>query len=254
MSQRRVVEEHPHSLEAQLLRAGRAVKAPDATFSVTLSALGLGATATAAASVSGTAHANAWGWFGSVSAKWTAIAIVAASGTWVVARFSGWLSTPSPANFQGAAAQSAAHATLAHVPGQPQRASVAVTTMEGLATPTAVATPAPQKASVRPNAKTASPLAQTESPPSAAKPGESLGAEVALIDAARRAVDERQSNRALALLQQHDRQFTRPRLAQEASLLRARAFEQLAQRDVDKAPTAVSPGSSPLKQPVGPQE
>jgi len=234
MSPRRVVEEHPHSLEAQLLRAGQAVKAPDATFSVTMSALGLGATATAAASVSGTAYAKAWGWFGGAAAKWTAIAIFAASGTWVAARLCGWLGAPSAASIHGTAAQSAAHATPAHVPEQPQRASVAVTKIESLGAPSAVATLAPPKVSVRPNTKAASSLSQPKSLPSAAKSDESLGAEVALIDAARRAVDEKQSSRALALLQQHDRQFTKPRLAQEAALLRARAL--------------------PLKQPAGPQE
>ena len=212
MNPRRVVEQYPQSLEAQLLRAGQAVNAPDSTLRVTLAALGLGATSSAAASASGAANAKAAGFFGTLTAKWTAIAILVASGAFVAAHLPRWL---------GAAASA---------PEQPHRTRAAVTILNADAPPADLVTktPAALMASAKPDATAVPRVSPHERQPSAAKPGDSLGAEVALVDAARQALDEGQAARALALLQQHDRQFKTPRLAQEATLLHARALEQLA--------------------------
>ena len=251
MSQRRVVEQHPHSLEAQLLRAGQAVQAPDATLRVTLSALGLGATA--ATSVSGAAQAKAWGWFGTVSAKWTAIVILAASGAYVATRVPAWLSVRSAAGVPSTSRQSPAPLTPLDLPEQPQRAHAAVTASRTDSPSAAtVAEPlAPQKPSARLTTKAVALAVPRENLPAAANFGESLGAEVALIDAARRAVDAKQGSQALALLQQHDQQFKTPRLAQEAALLRTRALEQTAHGNEAKGAAAVR-GSPAQNQPVEP--
>lgn len=212
MNPRRVVEQYPHSLEAQLLRAGQAVSAPDSALRVTLGALGLGATATVAVSVSGAAHTKVWGLFGTLTAKWTAVAILVVSGIFVAARLPRWL---------GAAASA---------PEQTRRTRAAATIPKADPPPAAVVAEAsaPQAASSKPDSKVALRVAPHERRPVAAELGESLGAEVALIDAVRQAVDEGRTARALALLQQHDRQFKKPRLAQEATLLRTCALEQLA--------------------------
>ncbi len=212
MNPRRVVEQYPQSLEAQLLRAGQAVNAPDSTLGVTLAALGLAATSSAAASASGAVHAKAAGSFGTLCAKWTAIAILVASGAFVAARLPRWL---GPA---------------ASAPEQPQRTRAAVKISEADAPPADVVTKtsAEPMASAKPDATAVPRVAPHERPASAARSDDSLGAEVALIDAARQAVDEGQATRALGLLQQHDRQFKTPRLAQEATLLRVRALSQLA--------------------------
>jgi len=205
MNPPRVVEQYPLSLEAQLLRAGRAVNAPDSTVKVTLGALGLGAIASAAASANGAAHAKAAGLLGTLIAKWTAVAILVASGAFVAASLPGWLGTAASA------------------PGQPQRARAAVTIAKAVAPPAGLVSATALQASP---VAAAAPSVARERPPSAAKSGNSLGAEVALIDAARQALQEGQAARALALLQQHARQFKTPRLAQEAALLRARALDQ----------------------------
>lgn len=59
MRPRRVTDECPYSLEAELLRAGQAVNAPEATFTATMRALGLGVTAPAALSAGEAASAFA---------------------------------------------------------------------------------------------------------------------------------------------------------------------------------------------------
>jgi hypothetical protein len=211
MNPPRVVEQYPRSLEAQLLRAGRAVSAPDSTLKLTLGALGLYASATAATSVSGAAYTKAWSLFGTMTAKWTAVAILVASGTFVAARLPHWLRAAASA------------------PEQPQRTRAAATVTKADTPPAALVTETSelQAAPSRSDSKATPRLAPHERPP-AAKSGESLGAEVTLIDAVRQAVDEGRAARALGLLQQHDLQFKKPRLAQEATLLRTRALEQLA--------------------------
>ncbi len=212
MNPRRVVEQYPQSLEAQLLRAGQAVNAPDSTLEVTLTALGLCASSSAAASASGAVNAKAASLFGTLSAKWTAIAILVASGAFVAVHLPRWL---------GAAASTT---------GLPQRARAAVTILNIDAPPPEIVTKtlAEPIASSKPDTTAVPRVVPRERLPSTAKLGDSLGAEVALIDAARQALDEGEVARALTLLQQHDRQFKTPRLAQEATLLRARALQQRA--------------------------
>jgi hypothetical protein len=241
MNPHRVVEQYPLSFEAQLLRAGRAVKAPNATLEVTMSALGLGATA--AASASGAAHAKVWSWYGTVSAKWMAVAILAASGAFVATR----LHAPSAASVGKTARPSAAPVALADGPERPEWTRAAVTVSKATA---------PLKATVVETLPPAAPKAARaphEKPPSGLESADSLGAEVALIDAARRAVDESQGGRALALLRHYDRQFTRPRLAREAALLRARALEQVAHENEAKPASASSSSLSGQNLPGEPQ-
>jgi hypothetical protein len=233
MNPRRFVEQYPRSLEAQLLRAGRATNAPNSTLRLTLSALGLGAAATAA-SVSGAVHAKAWSLIGTVSVKWLAIGVLAASGALVAVRLAGWHGMHS-------------------MPAQPERTRAAVTTSETNTSPApgAIGNLAHNVAPVQLEATAAPRVTRHESPRAARKSSESLGAEVALIDAARQAVDEKQAARALALLQQYDRQFKKPCLAQEATLLRARAIAQLARASEAAAANAVHGSSSnnPLAEP-----
>ena len=212
MNPPRVVEQYPQSLEAQLLHAGQALDAPDSTLKATLAALGLYASSSAATSASGAANAKAAGLFGTLWAKWTAIAILVASGGFIATRLPRWL---------GAAASA---------PEQPQRTRAAVTIPKADAPPAVVVTETSVEpmASAKPEATAVPRAVPHEHPPSTAKSGDSLGAEVALLDAARQALDEGRVARALTLLQEYDRQIKTPRLAQEATLLRARALQQRA--------------------------
>jgi hypothetical protein len=54
----------------------------------------------------------------------------------------------------------------------------------------------------------------------------SLGAEVALLDRSRHALEEGQLALAQQYLTQYDREFQNPKLAQEANILRAQLLER----------------------------
>jgi hypothetical protein len=241
-----MVEQYPRSFEAQLLRAGREVKAPDLTRMATLGAMGLGSMASSTAASAGwAAHRKVLGLFGSLSVKWIAIGVLAGAGSLWAVRISNFMGTTPGTSVERVPAQSVVSTPKPNLLVQPQGPSADVTQSKAQS---------PAVAIVPKAIKAPTPVSQTQSPPSVAMTRESLGAEVTLLDAARRAVDNKQGGRAWALLQQHDRQFVRPRLAQEAALLRVRALEQLGRANEAKAASEAFRDAYPQSPLAEPQE
>jgi hypothetical protein len=211
MSSRRVVDEDPESLAAQLVRAGRAVTPPDSLTKHTLSRLGLGA----AMAGTGAAHAGTAGSAVAAIAKWVGISgALGLSAIGVVQHSSTRSEPPERAPVARPVASAAARAPDAS---------------EGTSPAPVASVPALEQAaplSSTPSSGTRRPVAPV---PSAARPsrGESLANEVALIDQVRTELSLKQPERALQSLREHARRFSAPRLAEEALFLRTQALSQL---------------------------
>jgi hypothetical protein len=209
MNPRRVVEEFPDSLEAQLLRAGRAMTPTPSQVSRTLAAIGLTATA-----VGNAAARGALGFGVAATTKWAAIGVF--SGVALVAVLFGskvvltQTAPQVPPQSTGVDPSLAGSQPLPGSTFSDTRRERSNSTMPSLA-------PEPSSA-VEPARPT--PVAM----PTAA-PGGTLGQEVAFIDRVRDELARQRPLRALGLLDGYHRQFPEPRLAEEVAYLRATALQ-----------------------------
>lgn len=218
MSSRRVVDEDPKSLAAQLVRAGRAVTPPDSLTKHTLSRLGLGA----AMAGTGAAHAGtAWSAVAAI-AKWVGISGALGLSAIGVVQLSSTRSEP-PERAPGARpVASAAPRAPAAREGTSQLPLASAPALEQPALLSGAPSSGPGTTTRRHGA-----LVPTPEPSAAPSRGESLANEVALIDQVRKELSLQQPERALQSLREHARRFSAPRLAEEALFLRTQALSQL---------------------------
>jgi hypothetical protein len=199
MNPRRVTEEHPRSLDAQLLRAGRQLSPPPGQLARTLAALSaFGIPSAQAASLA-------------LTIKWAATGL--ASGVVLVAAVSGarhvWLGQGVASPVEVAQPKSilvAASATLPRV-------------SESVSSELEPKIPVPAAA------KTSGVPVSTMTNVAAAVPDSTLGREVALIEQVRSEIGQHRSARALELLDEYARSFPAQRLAEEAAYLRVMALQ-----------------------------
>lgn len=211
MNPRRVTEEFPRSLEAQLLRSGRDLTPPPEQLGRTLVAI----------SLLGANNAKAAGL--ALTIKWATAGLV--SGVALVVAASG------------------ARVAWSHFEGRSRvdmtRASRVVETSPPMM-PSAVSKPTPElRIGSEPARATGVPLSNVQPSESAHAlpvhqppniPSASLGQEVAQIDRVRSELVQHRPARALALLDDFARQFPSPRLAEEATYLRVLALEGAGRR------------------------
>jgi hypothetical protein len=166
---------------------------------------------------------------GLLGASSVAAATASASGVLLVGKWvaigmaAGLLSSGTAALVEArveAAAVSTPVAGTAALPREPLRQPRAPAVLPALAS----AAPARAAAHPRPLAATPRAVAPVSGPKPAPASNETLAAEVASLDSARRALEARDAARALAALEAHDRAFARPRLRPEATLLRLEAL------------------------------
>lgn len=199
MNPRRVTEELPRSLDAQLLRAGRQLSPPPGQLARTLAALNaFGVPSAQAASLA-------------LTIKWAATGLV--SGVVLVAAISGarhvWVGHGAQPPVEVAQPKPRLVVASATVPRDSE--SVSPEIVPKIPVPAAVKTPG-VAVSTMPNV-------------AAAVPDSSLGREVALIEQVRSEIGQHRSARALALLDEYARSFPAQRLAEEAAYLRVMALQ-----------------------------
>jgi hypothetical protein len=253
MTPRRWLEEEPGSVESRLLRAGQRLEPPASAYQKTMVGLGLttstlvgaqAASASAASAklaVAGATKLGLGATLGGVVVKGIAVGVLIGAAVLGAVQASRSLSatdrvsSPKP---QAVASKAVSTRT---------RPSETVT--EAAATARAgelTAMPIGSQSDVNSQPRANEPTSQTptnivtigtSNPDRGAQvarqttTGTSLGAEVALIDRTRQALDQGEPARALTLLSQHRRDFASPRLREESYFLRARALENLGQRD-----------------------
>jgi hypothetical protein len=237
---RRWIEEEPSSVQARLLRAGQRVEPPASAYEKTIVGLGLGAGTLVSAQVASASSANAsligakvafGATLGGVVVKGIAVGVLV--GTAVLGAVQASHSLKAPPRGRSVPSQAPALAASQakaepHVrPGTtPLEQNLQASTPQLPSEPASHApTPLAQVERVKPTDH--GPADELARP---AALGASLGAEVALIDRVRQSLNQGQPARALALLDQHRRDFASPRLREESCFLRARALEQLGQR------------------------
>jgi hypothetical protein len=215
---KRLLERGATDLERSLLSAGEAEEPLGDSARRVAAALGLGA------SVALQAHAARAGLASQTSAaalRWAAVALVGAGGLLLVghALRRGHAVEP-PSDVPVAAPQPAQSATQAAVESVPEPPSI----------PSAEAVL--PKASVRSH-----PMPPSPAPPAVAPSASSgsLGDEIALLDAARRALRGGDARLALGELDRHQAEFPRGLLGQEATLLRIEALARSGSRPAAEA-------------------
>jgi len=226
---RRMIDEDPRSIEAHLLRVGRAMQPPDSAYQKTLAGLGIAAATLASAKVVGASTTKVA--FGStlsgVAVKGIAVGVMLGASvlgaTQVGSTWHGRVTSAS-----AAAVRTSSKAQLRPKSAMEAPVAVAQTVVEregstpnaGTAEPTG-GSPIP-----RPEREATGESVRTITPSPCASPN-SLGAEVVLIDQIRRALDNAQAEHALDLLEQYRLRFPAPRLGEEASFLRVRSLARV---------------------------
>jgi hypothetical protein len=229
---RRLIEEDPHSVAAQLLSVGRTMQPPEVTYHKTLASLGLGAAALSSAGSAGAATApSLLGaiWLGT-AVKGLCVGVLVGASLVGLGRASSHWWNPAPSIQSGKV---------------PSSLPLAVSTVDAQHVAPDVLLPRPDQVVVAPNAssseRSSAPLVdRIPTVPSSEVPSKaagalsasksSLGAEVALLDLVRRTLEGGQAGRALEYLDRYRLQFQTPRLAEEASFLRAQVLERLGRR------------------------
>ncbi len=224
MTPRRLIDEEPRSIEAQLLRVGRTMQPPASAYQKTLASLGF-VTATlgsAKLATAATAKFAIGSTLGGMALQGIAVGVVVGASVLGAAQVTrSWHGNASSTQAQ--------HAQQGQVATRPA-AVVALTPAPVRADDAPAAEPVASdvRANVLvPRAIGSERLNRSEREPSPSAAPNSLGAEVGLIDDVRRALAQGQGERALSLLEQHGRQFPAPRLGEESSFLRAQVLTRL---------------------------
>ena len=211
---RRLLERGATDLERSLLRAGVAEEPSAERARRTAAALGLGKRVALAACAAGGVMASQTS---AAALRWAAIALIGAGGLLVGQALRRNHAEAPPPEVSVQAPEPPARVAVESAPEPPSIPS---------------AEAAPPKASVR-----ASPTRRS-STPSAAVPSASsgsLGDEIALLDAARRALRAGDARLALSALERHQAEFRRGLLGQEAGLLRIEALVRAGNRPAAEA-------------------
>jgi len=246
MNPRRVVEQYPNSLEAQLLRAGRALQPPRSTQRKVLACIGLAAATMGSATQVGAAIIGRQGVSLAVGQllKWGSIGVAATvlvGGAVRLSRTAHDASLTLPARAVVSPAVVAAPAPrlpppqasrddVASLKTIPSCSADAPASQHGAVNSAAAHTTRAEATAKSGVKDSRAVLRLSEATAASSSQSETLGAEVAQIDAVRRALDQQQAARAIQLLDEYARRFDKPRLAQEAAYLRVRALQQ-ARRD-----------------------
>ena len=212
---RRLLERGATDLERSLLRAGVAEEPSAERARRTAAALGLKTSVALAACAAGGAMASQTS---AAALRWAAIALVGAGGLLLVGRaLRGNHADAPPPEVSVQASEPPARVAVESAPERPSIPS---------------AEAAPPKASVR-----TSPTRRSPTPPAVAPSAASgsLGDEIALLDAARRALRAGDARLALSALHRHQAEFPRGLLGQEATLLRIEALVRAGNRPAAEA-------------------
>lgn len=220
---KRLIEEGGSRLEVDLLRAAQVENPPDGAARRTLVALGVGGAVLSGSSAVASAATGAAKVTLPVLAKWIGIGMV--GGVVVVGAVHGVAVYPSPAPPPPVAAavaerspRPAALPAAAHTAQNDVAPVVEAPAIESL--PAARAAE-PPRSNVEPHAG---------APAAPAAGAASLAPEIAMIDAARRAVASNDPNDALAVLDRYANEFPRGRFVPEATYLRIQALVQRGDR------------------------
>ena len=211
---RRLRESSTSDLERSLLDAGAGYRCPPGLKGRTLAALGVAGAASLTASSAGASAASSSSLFG--KASWLKLGFsisMVGVGIAIPAIYYGWLQQPNaPVSVQSAPVVVAAPlvAQSAQVMPTAQATALEVSTVDE-AQAAAPSAPAPQKASLRGDARGVSASA-------------ALTGELALLDAVRGSLARGEANSALSQLDGYARTYPRGRLALEAEVLRIDAF------------------------------
>jgi len=210
---RRLRESSTSDLERSLLDAGAGYRCPPGLKGRTLTALGVAGAASLTASSAGASAVSSSSLFGKVSWLKLGFSIsMVGVGIAVPAIYYGWLQQPNePVIVQRAGVVPTAPIVAPAAQGVPSAEAVQeVATVEEAQT-AAPSTPAPQKASLRGDARGVSASA-------------ALTAELALLDAVRGSLSRGEASSALSQLDGYARTYPRGRLALEAEVLRIDSF------------------------------
>jgi len=232
---RRVVEEAPHSIEAQLLRAGRAIQPPLSAYQKTFAGLGGGAAALGGAKLASAVTAKSA--FGNLllgtAIKGIAIGVVAGATLLGLVQVTTGRVTSSRQSNAATRVTTASetraktvHAVTGSKPVTQSDKSQVLTVQPAVEQVDGTTEPS-RSANHVPVSNIASSDVLPVTPRSLAQPQGSLGEEVAALDQIRQALDSGQAQRALDLLERHSQQFSAPRLAEEAHFFRVKALERL---------------------------
>ena len=215
---KRLLERGATDLERSLLRAGEAEEPSTESARRAAAALGLGASVALAAQA---ARAGLASQTSAAVLRWAAVALVGAGGLLLVGQ--AWRRNQAALPPPEVSVQAPEPAKV------PARAAVE-STPEPPSVPSAEAVV--PKASVR-SSPTPRSVAPPAAPPSA--PSGSLADEIALLDAARRALRSGDARLALGELDRHQAEFPRGLLGQEATLLRIEALVRSGNRPAAEA-------------------
>jgi hypothetical protein len=233
---KRLIEEGGTRLEVDLLREAQVESPPAGAARRTLAALGVGAAAlSSSTAVASAAAGGAKVSMSLMAVKWIAIGVV--GGAAVVGGIEGVRIATSPEQRPLAAV------AVGERPSQPAalpaRAAAEPNGVERVSEVPAVAAPPVAGPPAAPRAERAAaadlPRSSTdlEAPapaPPATAASASLAPEIAMIDAARRAVAQRRPDEALGILGRYGEQFPRGRFVPEATYLRIEALLQRGDR------------------------